>query len=121
MSIRLFSQTRLPSWSEWLTVIFISLAAPWIAAFVHSADVYRRGLRLYNAQIGGFYFDSMGMARQPDASEVVRWILVCSIPAIPTFLVLLPFRKRPMYLRAAWICLVVFWTWVYFKSEIAIA
>jgi hypothetical protein len=102
----------------------MSLAAPLIAACIHSLCVFEHGIRLYNAEIGGIYFHgSMPPYPQPSLSfgeYILAVIGACGIPAIPTFLVLLPFRKRALYRWLIWTGFVVLWTWVLFQMEVAI-
>jgi hypothetical protein len=118
MSIRKVLQFHFPSWSDWVVLIFMSMAALWIAAFIHSLHVIRSGFRLYNAEIGGIYF-------RPDASNPPMALTVLAsfvgsiLPAIPTFLVLVPFRNRPEYRWVIWACSIGLWTWCCFKMEIA--
>jgi hypothetical protein len=116
-------RVRLPAWADWFTLALISLAAPLIAACIHSLYVFWRGIRLYNAEIGGIYFNgSMPPYPQPSlslADSILALIGVCVIPAIPTFLVLLAFRKRALYCWLVWAGFIVLWTWLLFQMEIA--
>jgi hypothetical protein len=102
----------------------MSLAAPLIAACFHSLCVFERGIRLYNAEIGGIYFHgSMPPYPQPNlslAGSIFALIGACGVPAIPTFLVLLPFRKRALYRWHVWVSFIILWTWVLFQLEVAI-
>jgi hypothetical protein len=102
----------------------MSLAAPLIAVWIHSVCVFERGIRFYNAEIGGIYFHgSMPPYPQPNISlfgYVLALVGACGIPAIPTFLVLLVFRKRAFYRWLTWAGFIILWTWVLFQMEIAI-
>jgi hypothetical protein len=108
---------RLPVWAEWFVVVFMSLAAAWIAAAIHSTYVFWMGHDSYNAEIGGYYFGSMGYV-QPSLLEILAWILRRNFPVIPTFLLLLPFRKRPPLFWLVWIGCIVLSTWLFFAAEI---
>ncbi len=96
-------QKRLPAWSDWLTLALMSLAAPWVAGYIHSVFVFQRGIRLYNAEVGGIYFGSMPQP-QPSLWSVFLWIGGCGLPAAITFALLLPFRKRVVYRWLVWFC-----------------
>lgn len=97
----------------------MALAAPMIAAFIHSYCVYERGFRLYNAEIGGEYFHPNGTVVATGILAIVRLIGISVIPAIPTFLVLLPFRRQVLGRWIVWAGSIVIWTVVLFHSEIA--
>jgi hypothetical protein len=112
-------RVRLPAWADWFALVLMSLAAPAIAACIHSICVFHRGIRLYNAEIGGAYFH--GSNGQPGLLSILTFIGACGVPAIPTFLVLLPFRRRAFYRWLVWSAFIVLWTWLFFKSEIAFA
>jgi len=45
----------------------------------------------------------------PDFSRVFMDMGYCSIPAIPTLLVLLPFRRRALYRWIVWVGCIIFW------------
>ena len=113
---------RLPAWCGWPDLALMALAAPWIAGYIHSECVFARGIRLYNAEIGGIYFGGGSMAPYPPPGlgTIALWISGVSIPAIPTFLLLLAFKKRALFLWLAWFFSVAFWTWACFKMEIAL-
>jgi hypothetical protein len=102
------------AWPDLLSLGLMSMAAPWIAAYIHSACVFHRGTRLYNAEIGGAFLRS-----GTSLGTILVWITLCAVPAMPTFLLLLAFRKRIVYRWFAWACCVALWTWVCFKMEIA--
>jgi hypothetical protein len=104
-------------WADWFALALMSLAAPAIAACIHSICVFHRGFRLYNAEIGGAYFH--GSSGQPGLQSILTFIVACGVPAIPTFLILLPFRRRAFYRWIVWSLFIVLWTWLFFKSEIA--
>ena len=117
-------QMRLPAWADWLGLAFMSLAAPWIASYIHSWCVFHYTYRFYNADIGGIYFHG-DMPPYPPPS--MRWwgifligIGGCGVPAIFTFLGLLPFRKRASYRWIVWAGFIILWTWLFFKMDIAI-
>jgi len=106
------------AWSDLIGVALMSIAAPWIAAYVHSAYVFQHGFRLYNAELGGSYFHG-STPPDPGVSTILMWFVVCAVPAMPTCLVLLAFRKRAVYRWVVWVCCIALWTWVCFKMEIA--
>jgi len=110
-------RVRIPAWADWLALALMAIAAPAIAACIHSICVFHSGFRLYNAEIGGAYFH--GSAERPGVQTVLTFIGACGVPAIPTFLILLPFRRRAFYRWIVWSAFIVLWTWLCFKSEIA--
>lgn len=116
---------RLPVWADWLALVLMSFAAPLLAAWIHSFYVFEYGFRFYNAEIGGIYFrGSMPPYSQPGLSFTEASLVVisgCSVPAVPTFLVLLLFRKRVLHRWLVWAGFVILWTGVLFQLEIAIA
>jgi hypothetical protein len=99
-----------------LTLGLMSLAAPWIAAYIHSACVFHRGIRLYNAEIGGTFFRD---STQSGWGTILMWVGLCAIPAMPTLLLLLALRKRVALRWLAWFCCIALWTWMCFKMEVA--
>jgi len=103
------SQGRSQSWLDFVTLGLMSIAAPGIAAFIHSLWVFHTGIRFYNAQVWGL--DGFW--------SVVSWIGACGVPAIPTFLVLLPFRRRALYRWLVWVGFIILWTWFFFATEFA--
>jgi hypothetical protein len=117
-------RVRLRAWADWFALALISFAAPLIAAYIHSLYVFERGFRLYNAEIGGIYFHGSMPPYPPPVLSLVDYILAligaCGIPAIPTFLVLLAFRKRALYYWLVWAGFIALWTWLLFQMEIAI-
>jgi hypothetical protein len=119
-------RVRLPAWADWPALALMSLAAPLIAAWIHSYCVFERGFRLYNAEIGGIFFrgvsGSMPPYQQPSIGfeDILTLISGCGIPAIITFLVLLPFRRRALYRWLVWAGCILLWTWVLFQIEISI-
>ena len=120
MSLPQSLKAPLPPRADWLGLVLMSLSAPWIAAFIHSACVFRRGIRLYNAEVGGIFFNgSMPPYPQPGLGSVLLWISGCAVPAALTFLFLVFLRRRAAYRWLAWVCFVALWTWACFKTEIA--
>jgi hypothetical protein len=109
----------LPAWADWLALALMAIAAPAIAGFIHSFYVLQSGYRLYNAEIGGAYFHGNPAVEPPGLLSVLTFIGACGVPAILTFLVLLPFRRRAFYRWIVWAAFTVLWTWLCFKSEIA--
>ncbi len=111
---------RIPARGEWLGLVLMSFSASLIAACIHSLYVFDRGSRLYNAELGGFFFnDGMSGYTVPNLRGLLLWSSRGAVAAVLTFLVLLFFRKRAAYRWLAWISFVVFWTWVCFNTEIA--
>lgn len=107
------------STSDIFGVALMSIAAPWVAAYVHSAWVFHKGFRLYNAELGGAYFHGRPPP-EPGIGTILLWFFWCAIPAMPTCLVLLPFRRRALYRWLVWCCCVAVWTVMCFLSEVAI-
>jgi hypothetical protein len=98
----------------------MSLAAPWIAACIHSACVFHSGIRFYNAEIGGSYFHGyVSSFEQPSFWKALTWIGACGTPGLITFLILLPFRKHTLLRWTLWICCIILWTGVLFQMEVA--
>jgi hypothetical protein len=113
-------RVRLPAWADWFALALMSLGAPLIAASIHSLCVFQRGFRVYNAEIGGAYFHGSRAVEEPGLLTVLVFLGAYGVAAIPTFLVLLPFRKRAMYRWLVWAGSIVLWTWFFFKTEFAI-
>jgi len=112
---------RLSFWWGLFTLVLMSFAAPWLAAYIHSECVFRKGFRMYNAEVGGVYFRGGGAGfGGPSLWDIFTWIGACSVPGLLTLLVLLPLRKRALYRWSVWGCAIALWTWVLFKSEIAL-
>ena|SRR5260221_10921002 len=109
----------LPAWAGWVTLALMSIAAPVVAGSIHSLRVFQRGFRLYNAEVGDAYFWNGGVGRESVIFAFLAFICRCLLPAILTFAVLLPFRKRPQICRIAWIVSIALWTWFLFSAEIA--
>lgn len=109
----------LPSWADWTTLALMSFAAPVVAGSIHSLCVFQRDFRLYNAEVGGDFFWNGGVGKE--SLVLVFFVFICrsSVPALLTFAVLLPFRKRPQLCRGAWIVIVALRTWFLFSAEIA--
>jgi hypothetical protein len=91
---------------------FLSIAAPVISAFIHSACVFHSGIRFYNAEL-------WRLSEHPSLLDIITWIGGFSVLAIVTFLALLPFRRRALYCWIVWAFFIVLWTWFLFKMEIA--
>jgi hypothetical protein len=98
----------------------MALAAPWIAAYIHSAFVFHEGFRLYNAEIGGIYFHgNYLMTRQLSLSSILTWVGGCGLPATLTFLALLPCRSSLVFRWIVWAGFIALWTFACFQLEIA--
>jgi hypothetical protein len=110
---------RFPAWADWFALAFMALAAPVIAAFIHSWCIYHGGYRLYNAEIGGAFFHGREAVDNPGVGMIIAMIGACGVPAIPTFLVLLAFRRWTFLRWLVWCGFIVLWTWLYFKMEFA--
>jgi hypothetical protein len=114
---------RIWTWLDFVTLGLMSLAAPWVAAYLHSAWVYHRGFRIYNAEIGGEYFFNYGYgygSLEPNLRDLIVWIGGCGIPGIITFLGLLWLRRRPLTCWIVWCFFVGLWTFLLFQAEVAI-
>ncbi|MFO1475081.1 MAG: hypothetical protein U1F98_00345 [Verrucomicrobiota bacterium] len=116
-AFELFRQP-LPAWADWILLALMSIAAPVVAGCIHSLCVLNRGIRLYNAEIGGGYFYGSALRGQSVTVAFLYFIGVCGLPAVPTFLALLPFRHKPELSRVVWIGIVASWTWFCFSTEI---
>ena len=113
--------TRLPASCGWVPLGLMSVAAPWIAAHIHSELVFQRGIRLYNAEIGGIYFQKgWPQPPQPNLATALLCASGFGVPAIMTFVALLPFRKRAGVRWLFWFCAIAIWVWVDFRLEFAI-
>ena len=106
-------QTQYPTWMGLITLGLMSLVAPLIAAFVHSAWVFHSGNRFYNAEI-------WRLSQQPDLWSIFTWIGGFGPLGAITFLVLLPFRKRMLLRWVLWICCIILCTDLLFKAEVAL-
>jgi hypothetical protein len=118
---------RLPPWADWVGLALMAIAAPAVAVGSHSAYVLYSGYRLYNAEVGGLYFhgSGLGYGHGPGYGPLSFWLILtflggCGVPAIPTFLALVAFRRRALYRWLVWSACVLFWTWVCFQMEISI-
>jgi hypothetical protein len=113
--------TRLPAWSDWVPLGLMAVAAPWIAAYVHSELVFVRGFKLYNAEIGGIYFfHDWPPPPPPNLGTALLCASGFGVPAMITFVSLLPFRKSAALRWLAWICSIAIWVWAYFRLEYAL-
>ena len=109
----------LPSWANWTMLALMSIAAPVVAGSIHSLCVFQRDFRLYNAEVGGDFFWNGAVGRESLTVAFLAFVCRCLVPALVTFAVLLPLRKRPQICRGAWIGVVVLWTWFLFSAEVA--
>lgn len=113
-------QFRFPTWADWLGLAVMAIAAPMNAALIHSYCVYERGIRFYNAEIGGEYFHPSGTVGPTGLLAFFNLMLGCGILGIPTFLALLPFRKRPLIRWLVWTGSIFLWTAMFFQMEITL-
>jgi len=101
--------------------VLMSLAAPVIAACIHSLWVFHSGTGCYNAEIGGTYFHgAYKPVDEPSLLGILAAIGACGVPAVPTFLVLLAFQKQRLYCRIIWVLFIVLWLLIFFNRENAI-
>ena len=122
MSVRQLLNLRLLSRTDWFGLGLMALAAPWTAGCIHSVSVYRRGTRLYNAEVGGIFFGGgMTLYAPPTLGDVLFWLGGLVVPTAVTFVALLFVRKQAAYRWLVWICFAALWTLVCFKTEIAIS
>jgi hypothetical protein len=110
MNFRYLSQARCPSWMDFLTLGLMSLAAPLIAALIHSAFVFYSGIRFYKAEI-------WRLSEHTDFWSILAWVGGLSVPGLITFLILLPFRKDTLLHWILWICCIILWTGALFITE----
>jgi hypothetical protein len=106
---------RFPSWADWIALVFLALAAPLIAACIQSVCVFRSDHWIYQALIGGAYFHAV---EKPGLATIVFILGSCVVFGIPTFLVLLPVRKRVLYRWLVWIAAIAVWTLLCFSTEV---
>ena len=90
---------------KWLLVAGMALAAPALADSLHTLAVVCGGIRFYNAELSRI-------------SDAAYWIFL-GVRGGLTFFLLWPFVKVPLRHRTMWVCCVVLWTWLDFKSEVA--
>lgn len=110
---------QVPARGEWFGFVLMSISAWLIAACIHSLYVFDRGSRLYNAELGGFFFnDGMSGYTVPSLGGVLLWCSQGAVAVVLTFCALPFFRKQAAYRWLAWICFIALWTWVCFKAEI---
>ena len=96
------SQTRGQSCLDWIGLGFMSIAAPAIAGFIRCcctriAGDFHLGTLSYSV-------DNLDL----DGFSII--LNLCSILVIPTFLVLLPFRRRVLFRWMTWMCCTILWT-----------
>jgi hypothetical protein len=110
MSRHQSSQVRSQSWLDFITLALMSLTAPWIAAYIHSALV-----------VGGYsghtFRDAEIWSVSPDLWSILSWIGACGAPGAITFLVLLPFRKRALFRWLVWLGFIALWTFMFIAHE----
>ena len=102
------------AWADWFALILLALAAPLIAACIQSVWVFSSDYRIYQALIGGAYFDAI---EEPGLAIIVFIIGSCLICGIPTFFVLLPFWWRALPRWLVWIGAIAVWTWLCLITE----
>src|SRR5215470_731246 len=74
MSFQQSLGVRLPPRADWLGLALMALSAPMIAGYIHSICVFHRGIRLYNAEIGGIFFNgSIPPYPRPMPGDVLLW------------------------------------------------
>ena len=105
-------ESRSQSWLDFITLGLMALAAPCIAVLIHSAYVIHTGYRMYNAEI-------TGLGGSTPFFSILALLGGGGVPAVPTFLALLPFRRRVLYRWIAWVGFIIVWTFILFKLEIA--
>jgi hypothetical protein len=88
------------------------MAAPWLAACIHSAIVFHSGIRFYNAEL-------WRLADARTLTDILAWVGIFGAPGAITFLILLPFRKSKRLQWVFWICSVLFWLEILIQMEIA--
>src|SRR5258708_1962211 len=102
------SQGRPSKRIEFLGLALLSVAAPLVAAMIHSECVFHRGTQLYNAKIGGAYFFHV---ENPGGETVYSLIRICVVSGILTFFALLPFRGNTLLRWLVWTTCIAIWTW----------
>lgn len=90
---------------KWVLLAGMALTAPLLADSIHTLCVVSAGIRFYNAELG----------RLVDPFFWIFW----GVRSAVTFLLLWPFAKVALRHRTMWICGVILWTYLDFKSEVA--
>jgi hypothetical protein len=94
VNIPLPFQSKFQAWTEWFGLALMSWAAPVVAFLICQ---FRFCFRMdYDISVSRFFYA----------------ISFCAIPAIPTFLALLPFRRRTLSRWMSWIVCTVGWTFI---------
>ena len=106
-------------WGEWFGLGLMAMAAPLVAAEIHSLWVFHQDFRLYNAEIGGSYFLNMG-GKVDWTRGVCLWVMGCGMPGFLMFCGLMPLRRSAWYRWLVWLGCVGLWTNVLFQMEFAI-
>jgi hypothetical protein len=113
-------RVRLPAWADWFALLAMALAAPMVAMYFHSFWVFFTDFRLYNAEIGGVYFIPGSGGVGPRVSwSIYHFVVLCDVLAIPTFLVLLPFRRLTLERWIVWAGFIALWVFLAFQAQIA--
>ena len=111
-------RVRVPAWADWFALLAMAVAAPMIALFFDSFWHFFTGFRLYQAEVGGAYFyPGSGGVGPPVSLLVFHFFELCGALAIPTFLVLLPFRKRALVRWIVWAGFIVVWSWFAYQMR----
>jgi len=94
-----------PRWADWIVTLLMSYAASVIAIYIHEFLVLHRGTRLYQLMIDDLYNPNISIMEY-----LPRLFLIFSITALPSFLVLLFFRRKQVLHRwTALIIIIIFW------------
>src|SRR5579859_3344749 len=96
---KMTSESRPQGSADWGTLVILSLTSPLIAAGFQSVWVFWRGYWVYQAVIGGAYFHSV---ENPVLYTLRDLLVSCGVMAVPTCLILMPFRRRIVYRWQAW-------------------
>jgi hypothetical protein len=90
------SQSRL----DWIGLVFMSFAATMIAGSIRCTQTFDFGIIAnYASGLGDDEFSLI--------------LSLCLFLAIPTFLLLLPFRRRALFRWLAWALYTVLWTYLF--------
>src|ERR1035441_8852106 len=103
------SQMRPCAWTD---LVVLSVASPLIAAGIQSVCIFYSHFRIYQAIIGGAYFHTVD---DPGFATLVSILWGCGIFGVPTFFVLLPFRRRSLYCWLVWVGSIAIWTWLLYN------
>jgi hypothetical protein len=108
------TKQKSPTGTDLIELVFLALLAPLVAAGIQSVYVFLGAFRLYHALIGGAWFHE---DEQPLEDSISLMFAYSVFFGLPTLLVLLPFRKRPLYRWLAWTASIAVLTLYYIYTQ----